>query len=280
MRAVRSVQRQTMDDYEHIIIDDGSRDETLDCVNGLEDRRVKLVSLGRNRGANFARNVGLEKAKSPLVTFLDSDDAFKSERLASVVTQFDQEPDLNVTISSFVTMRGGEARESINPSLFLSKELFEKALIYHAVCIAGSAISARLDTVRSAGGFTERLQRLQDRDFLLSVSQTTGVKLLSKVDWVKHESADSISVPLDGYVASFAALLTQHPHLKTDYPEFMKYHAARNIIKAVFKGRISTAMSEYQVNRSYADLDFSASELVRGYLRGKSLRRKFIQEMM
>jgi glycosyltransferase involved in cell wall biosynthesis len=73
-RAVRSVLEQTLADWELLVVDDGSTDETLDVVSGV-DARIRVLRQ-ENGGAYVARNTGLASAGGRLVTFLDSDDVW------------------------------------------------------------------------------------------------------------------------------------------------------------------------------------------------------------
>ncbi len=81
--ALRSVQAQTRADWEAVIVDDGSTDHTLDVVKQLtkKDNRIKLISHGRNRGAQAARNTGVRSASAKWVAFLDSDDRWLPQSL-------------------------------------------------------------------------------------------------------------------------------------------------------------------------------------------------------
>jgi len=74
--ALTSIQAQTRDDWEAIVVDDGSTDETADKVIELakSDPRIKLIRHASNRGAQAARNTGIRAAKTKWVAFLDSDD--------------------------------------------------------------------------------------------------------------------------------------------------------------------------------------------------------------
>lgn len=73
---IKSVQNQTYQDWEWIIIDDGSFDETEIIVNSLKekDNRIQFYKLEKNSGPAIARNTGIEKAKGNYMTFLDADD--------------------------------------------------------------------------------------------------------------------------------------------------------------------------------------------------------------
>ena len=83
-RAVDSILAQTYTDFELIIVDDGSSDQSVSLVESyLHDERVTLLVLSKNKGVNAARNFGLNNISkdSKFVTFLDSDDTFLSNAL-------------------------------------------------------------------------------------------------------------------------------------------------------------------------------------------------------
>lgn len=82
-RAVRSVLTQTYQDFEIIIVDDGSTDATPKLVRILaeQDRRIRYLQHEINRGAQAARNTGIRAAKGDWITFLDSDDQWFSDSL-------------------------------------------------------------------------------------------------------------------------------------------------------------------------------------------------------
>lgn len=85
-RAVQSVQAQTLQSFEIVVVDDASRDETCAVVRRLAaaDGRIRLVQLERNGGPSTARNAGLAAAMGIWTALLDADDAFRPERLAKL----------------------------------------------------------------------------------------------------------------------------------------------------------------------------------------------------
>ena len=74
--ALKSVQQQTYKNWEAIVVDDGSKDNTWQVVDDLarDDRRIRFIRQEKNRGAQVARNAGIRAARGEWVAFLDSDD--------------------------------------------------------------------------------------------------------------------------------------------------------------------------------------------------------------
>jgi glycosyltransferase involved in cell wall biosynthesis len=81
--ALRSIQRQTCALWEAVVVDDGSVDDGADRVArfALEDSRIRLIRHGHNRGAQAARNTGIDAARTKWIAFLDSDDEWIPESL-------------------------------------------------------------------------------------------------------------------------------------------------------------------------------------------------------
>ena len=86
--AIDSVQAQTYQNWELILIDDFSQDDTLNILEDIikNDPRIKLIMLNSNCGSAYARNKGIELAKGRYLAFLDSDDIWRSEKLDKQIT--------------------------------------------------------------------------------------------------------------------------------------------------------------------------------------------------
>lgn len=91
MRAVSSVLEQSFDDFELIIVDDGSTDNSMDKVRLVTDQRVKLLSQV-NQGAAAARNAGVDLAAADYVAFLDADDCYHRDFLKKIINLINLNP--------------------------------------------------------------------------------------------------------------------------------------------------------------------------------------------
>src|SRR5690554_5460849 len=79
--AVGSILNQTFNDFEFIIIDDGSTDITLNIIEVFSDSRICLVKLNKNKGQYYARNLGMGMAKGKYICVMDSDDIAMPKRI-------------------------------------------------------------------------------------------------------------------------------------------------------------------------------------------------------
>jgi glycosyltransferase involved in cell wall biosynthesis len=271
-RAIRSVQRQSLTDYEHIIVDDGSNDDTEQFVREIGDERIRYHRFTEWRGANCARNAGIEMARAQWLTFLDSDDEYLPHRLAAIERAISSSAS-DLLLSSFTTMKRGRERTAVNPDALLAATELEELLVMHGVFIAGSSITVRKRTLDRVGGFDPALMRMQDRDVLLRLSRHCGARLLAGVDWVKHPSADSISGNRQGYVAALGNLFAAHPRLSEHYRAALGYHVARSVLSDVIGLRFRQALNSLAENKASAVLQFSWLELAKSYFAGSTRRR-------
>ncbi|GAB2762627.1 glycosyltransferase family 2 protein [Salinimicrobium soli] len=100
--SIDSVRQQTHENWELLVIDDASDDETVRVVKALQehDNRIKLHQLPNNQGAGFARNIGIKASKGDYISFLDADDLWMPKKL-SVQLEFMKKNDAEVCYSSY-----------------------------------------------------------------------------------------------------------------------------------------------------------------------------------
>lgn len=99
---IQSVQKQTFSNWEMIIVDDGSKDNTVEIVQNFmeDDHRVHLIQLNRNCGPAKARNHGIENAKGKYMTFLDADDIWFADFIESSI-QTIKKTEIHFVFSSY-----------------------------------------------------------------------------------------------------------------------------------------------------------------------------------
>lgn len=168
-RAVGSVQAQTFRDFELIVVDDGSTDDTATILAAYGDS-LRVVTK-RNNGLSSARNAGIAAARGVYVAFLDADDWWLPLKLERQVALMRSRPDLIFcsTAAQAVAPNGeklgewrcGSVAGSALESIFAANAF---------VAGSGSAVLARRDAFARTGGFDETLRSLEDIDMWIRLS--------------------------------------------------------------------------------------------------------------
>ena len=169
-RAVVSVLNQTFEDFEIIIVDDHSTDDTTSVVSSFSDPRIQYMINHRTKGACGARNTGIFVAKGKWVAFLDDDDVWFPEKLKY---QYKKAKRANHTIGLICTdyaIYRGRKREPVifknRPSGWVRNKLLYGGNIG---CLSSTCI--RSDILRDIEGFDERFPSKQDQDLWLRVAE-------------------------------------------------------------------------------------------------------------
>ncbi len=97
---INSVISQTYTNWEMIIIDDGSTDNSVEIVERVIDKRIRLIKLPENMGASYARNIAIKLAKGIYIAFLDADDLWNSEKLKLQI-KFMEEKNISFSYTSY-----------------------------------------------------------------------------------------------------------------------------------------------------------------------------------
>jgi hypothetical protein len=283
-RALASVRGQTIGDYEHIVVDDASSDGSADFCGRLGDSRVRVHRFDVRQGANEARNRGLAMARAPLVTFLDSDDEFLPHRLEHTLAILATEPHTDLLLSSFRVKRATNAVASVNRDARLDGPELEALLMWHALYLGGTSITIRRSVAIACGGYAPALGRMQDREILLNLAKRhrphgsdDWARVSDTIDWTKHESDDSISRPIAGYVTALGDLMSVHPDLLAKHRLAVQYHVARHLKDQLRAGRPWVAGRVFAENRRMTDFQFTLATLFAAYREGRVIRRRMLR---
>jgi glycosyltransferase involved in cell wall biosynthesis len=180
-RAIDSVLAQTFSDFELIVVDDASEDDTPQVVSRYNDPRIQYLRHDTNRGASTARNTGLEASNSEYIFFLDSDDAWDASKMRKQIDYLEEHPKELVAVhcgftEEDVTLKN-KFKRHIRP--LLGSEISnvregQKKVIEHLLSLrfrlgGASTLLVRRDVVNVMDGFDGRFPRHQDWEFLIRV---------------------------------------------------------------------------------------------------------------
>ena len=180
-RAIESVLAQTFRDYELIVVDDGSTDQTPSVARSYPG--VRCVRQ-QNRGVSAARNRGVAESSAPYLAFLDSDDAWLPGKLEAQYDFISREPSVRVHQTEEIWVRRGRR---VNPGERHRKpegDIFVPSL---ALCLVSpSAVVIERTLFERMGGFDERLAACEDYDLWLRIALAHRVGLLRRALVVKY----------------------------------------------------------------------------------------------
>ncbi len=99
--AVRSALASDLHEIEVVVVDDGSKDRSLQILASIGDPRVVIVRLRPSGRPSRPRNVGIARARAPYVAFLDADDLIKPDKLSAAVAALDRHPEAGFAFADF-----------------------------------------------------------------------------------------------------------------------------------------------------------------------------------
>ena len=185
-RAVESVLAQTYTDYEIIIIDDCSSDNTQEVIAGLDDPRIRSFRHERNMGLSAARNTAIFNARGEYVALLDDDDEWLPMNLELRVRRFDSASSKVGLVYGWrdvVDDSTGKVRPHTRHTL--EGDLFEHLLALNYM--AGSPdLMVRLSAAQEIGGFDESLHASVELLFLTQIAQRFHVAVVPQVISRQH----------------------------------------------------------------------------------------------
>ncbi len=174
--ALRSVECQTMQDWECIIIDDASKDDTSHVVREFtaRDERFLYLRMEQNAGVSAARNRGLSRARGTYIQLLDADDVLAPEKLERQVAFMEANPDISVVYSDFIHF--DQAPDLSKPGEYAPSEKISgngdtviarllKGNIFRPVTVL-----FRATVLSTTGLFREQLRYVEDLDLWFRIA--------------------------------------------------------------------------------------------------------------
>ena len=163
--AIESILNQSFCDFELILIDDGSTDNTFSQMKhwAKKDRRIHLYQNGRNCGLPAALNKGIRLSTAPIIARMDADDISLSQRLERQYTFLQKHKNVDV-VGSNVFFLKGEQRETSQLPLTndeINKQKYNRTVLIHPT------VMLRKDTFDKYGYYDETLKWAEDKDLWL-----------------------------------------------------------------------------------------------------------------
>ncbi len=165
MNAINSVCNQIYENWELIIIDDGSADNTSNLLEKISNDKIKIISFNENKGHSFAYNIALKEASGEYIMYLDSGNEWDPRYMDVMVGSFLELPDADAVYSAQLLYKEygsdpyGVRFGSLNKPLLHNRNYIDISCFCHKLHIFGEI-----------GGFDEDLTDLADWDYILRIS--------------------------------------------------------------------------------------------------------------
>jgi len=228
VEAVDSVLSQTYSDYELIVIDDGSTDNTLEILGPERVKKIKYI-YQPNFGPSVARNTGIYLSRGEWVAFLDSDDLWERKKLEKQMDALQQEPEFKICYTEEKWIRNGKF---VNPRKKHAKHSGWIYLQCLPLCIISpSSVIIHRSVFSRVGYFDPRLPVAEDYDFWLRICSIYPVKLIRKPLIIKRGGhPDQLSKKYWG-IDRFRLQALEKMAEKTELPLSWKIATLKEIIR-------------------------------------------------
>lgn len=210
LRALNSVLGQTYSNIEVIVVDDGSTDATVQIVGNCADKRIRLICLSRNQGANRARNVGISEAKGEYVAFQDSDDEWMADKLEKQLAYMLQTA-VKAVYCPYILFDAGKTR--IIPECYMDLDRCEKnvAEVLKKINIVGTpTLMVKRELFSEIGMFDEGMKRRQDYEFMIRLVKKEPLGYVEEPLVKAYRMEQSISSNTHLILEAYARIFEKH----------------------------------------------------------------------
>lgn len=219
--AIQSVLNQTFRDFELLIVDDGSTDNTSEVIQGFAHNPKVRHVYQENQGLAAARNTGIRNTHGELVAFLDADDEWLEQKLERQVEVMDSKPEVGLVYTDIYFTDGqGKVLTDRQWARRRRQTVFEDLLFSNVITGSGSSSVVRRECFDKVGSFDESFRSLEDLDLWLRIARHYEFERvderLTKIR--HHESNMQVNVDrmAQGWMAYLAKREVPEQHIRPE----------------------------------------------------------------
>ena len=211
-RAIQSVLYQTYQDFEIIVVDDASTDNTEEVVSNFDDERIRYIRLKENSGTSAApRNTAIRIARGEYIAFQDSDDEWLPEKLEKQMRLFEIQPlEVGVVYAGFWKILGHRKIYIPSPGITRKEGNIHDSLLAQNFVAAPAAV-VRKECFRKVGGFDEELPTLMDWELWIRISRCYQFQCVDEPLMISYYTIGGINEPnLSVKIQTLKLILGKH----------------------------------------------------------------------
>lgn len=205
--AIESVLEQTYDNFEFIIVDDNSSDNTRKIIDQYDDPRIRLLENDSNKGLPASLNLGIKKANGDVIARMDADDRSTHDRFEKQISSLIDNPQRKVVGSrSRIINREGKKVVDITDPVQCTYTL--DYLLQEGPPLAHGSAMIRSDALDEVNGYREKFRYAQDYDLWLRLAEEYGPDFMYIIPDILYErridSSQIVKRPLQSHYAAYA----------------------------------------------------------------------------
>lgn len=269
---INCVLLQSYKDFELIVVDDGSTDNSFDIASQINDHRVRIIKQA-NQGVSVARNTGIAKAKYEYVAFLDADDRWSEDFLETICMLIDTYPQASVYATQYQYRYSKNDYESANyckdfpvGSHGVLNDFFKSSLNDPILC--ASCIAAKKQALLDVGGFPSGIVRGEDMETWCKLALKYEIAYYNKICATYQRDAKNMATKqarvLENTFASYAEEKYLNNPKYTDESIYFKEYMICRVIEKI-----------YYLTENNKKKD--ARALIRKYFYSKHLKKSLIR---
>jgi glycosyltransferase involved in cell wall biosynthesis len=210
-RALRSVLGQTYGEWEAIVVDDGSTDET-DAVRGeFPDARFRFIRHLANRGPAAARNTAIVAARGSILAFLDSDDEWAPDKLARQMNAFQTASgDAGVIYTGTRRYLRGKAHDIPSARIKGKEGNVFSTILRGAYLVHTSAGAMKRECLKNVGFFDASLPALEEWDLWIRLAKVCRFMFIPEPLTISYDAPGSLSADRQLFFRSKGLILRKH----------------------------------------------------------------------
>ena len=222
-RAINSVLAQNYSDFELIVVDDASQDETKAVVAAIDDSRVRYIRQANKGGVAAARNAGIAASVGQYLAFQDSDDVWHPYKLARQMGAWREVGEETAVIYTQFWRQKGKRRALFPPASTNLSGNIQELLLQQNVITTQAAIMRRVCLVEM-GGFDEQLPCLVDWELWLRMAVRYQFYFLAEPSVTVHFTPQSVSVRETAVADALSYILQKHAAMFQYTPRLLAHH--------------------------------------------------------
>ena len=209
-KSIQSVLDQTYKDFEIIVVDDGSSDNTKEVIKSFADARIRYVRHQQNKGGNAARNTGIELSRGEYIAFQDSDDEWLPEKLEKQMKVFGSAlADVGVVYTRYWKIENDEKIDTQFSWVKQKEGNIHKELL-KGNFVTTSSMVVRKECFEKAGVFDERLPRAQEWELVIRFSKYYNFECIDEPLLISYCTPDSISANDKALIDALLIIIQKH----------------------------------------------------------------------